>query len=119
VPELLAQAGFFVSSTTTEGISLTLLEAMAVGLPIVTTNVGGNPEIVRDGETGHLVKSGSPVQLANAMRRMLDEPDIWPVMGELGRRRVENDFDVRHVVSQYESLYQDLYESTQHASRLR
>lgn len=84
---------------------------MAVGLPIVTTDVGGNPEIVRDGETGRLVKSGSPEQLANAMREMLDEPDIWRVMGELGRRRVETNFDVRHVVRQYEDLYRELLDA--------
>jgi glycosyltransferase involved in cell wall biosynthesis len=108
VPDLLGQAGFFVSATTTEGISLTILEAMAVGLPIVTTDVGGNPEIVKEGETGRLVRCGSPEQLANAMREMLDEPDIWPVMGELGRRRVEDNFEIRNVVQQYEDLYQEL-----------
>src|SRR6185369_6443075 len=70
IPELLANAGFFVSSSLTEGISLTLLEAMAVGLPVLATNVGGNPEIVDAGMTGRLVEPGNPQALADAIVAM-------------------------------------------------
>ncbi|MBI1312880.1 glycosyltransferase [bacterium] len=108
IPELLAQAGFFVSSSTTEGISLTILEAMAVGLPVVTTNVGGNPEIVVEGGTGRLVDPRSPEKLALAMRDMLADRDAWPVIGHLARQRVEQHFNVRTMVRQYEDLYIDL-----------
>ena len=108
VPQRLARAGFFVSATRTEGISLTLLEAMATGLPVVTTRVGGNPEVVQDGRTGRLVKAGCPERLANAMREMLLDRDAWPVMGELARQRVEQHFNVRNMVRQYESLYEEL-----------
>lgn len=108
VPQRLAKAGFFVSATRTEGISLTLLEAMATGLPVVTTRVGGNPEIVQEGRTGRLVKEGCPERLANAMREMLLDRDGWPVMGELARQRVEQHFNVRSMVRQYESLYDEL-----------
>ncbi len=108
IPELLRKAGFFVSSSTTEGISLTILEAMAVGLPVVTTSVGGNPEIVVEGGTGRLVSPRSPDELALAMRQMLADRDAWPVMGQLGRQRVEKHFNVRSMVRQYEDLYLDL-----------
>ncbi len=108
IPDLLRQAGFFVSSSTTEGISLTILEAMAVGLPVVTTNVGGNPEIVVEGGTGRLVSPRSPDELALAMRQMLADRDAWPVMGQLGRQRIEKHFNVRSMVRQYEDLYLDL-----------
>ncbi|MFP6765069.1 MAG: GT4 family glycosyltransferase PelF [Planctomycetaceae bacterium] len=108
VPRQLTQAGFFVSATLTEGISLTVLEAMATGLPIVTTDVGGNPEIVQQGRNGRLVRAGHPELLANAMREMLLDRDGWPVMGELGRQRVEQHFNVRNMVRQYESLYEEL-----------
>src|SRR5690606_28303944 len=67
IPLLLATAGLFVSSSKSEGISLTLLEAMAIGLPIVTTRVGGNPEIVMDGITGKLVPALNPDALASAI----------------------------------------------------
>lgn len=109
VPQLLAQAGFFVSSSTSEGISLTLLEAMAIGLPIVATRVGGNPEIVLDGQTGRLVPSESPSQLAAAMCELLADPRLWSSYGTLGRKRVEEQFNIKHMVTQYEQLYRELF----------
>ena len=108
VSQLLPQAGFFVSSSRTEGISLTLLEAMAVGLPVVTTRVGGNPEIVIEGKTGRLVSANSPEGLALAMRDLLKDQEGWPVYGELARQRVEQHFNVRNMVRQYEDLYREL-----------
>jgi len=107
VSQLLPQAGFFVSSSRTEGISLTLLEAMAVGLPVVTTRVGGNPEIVVEGKTGRLVAANSPEGLALAMRDLLKDQEGWPVYGELARQRVEQHFNVRNMVRQYEDLYRE------------
>ena len=108
VSRLLPQAGFFVSSSRTEGISLTLLESMAVGLPVVTTRVGGNPEIVVEGKTGRLVSANSPEGLALAMRDLLKDQEGWPVYGELARQRVEQHFNVRNMVRQYEDLYREL-----------
>ncbi|MHC4879762.1 MAG: glycosyltransferase [Planctomycetota bacterium] len=108
IADLLPQAGFFVSSSITEGISLTILEAMAAGLPVATTNVGGNPEIVVEGGTGRLVNPRSPEELALAMRDLLNDRDAWPVMGQLGRQRIEQHFNVRSMVRQYEDLYIDL-----------
>lgn len=108
IPALLGEAAFFVSSSKSEGISLTLLEAMAVGLPIVATDVGGNPEVVVDGKTGKLVPPCDPEQLAAAMKAMLADSASWPVMGELARQRVEQHFNVKHMLQQYESLYGEL-----------
>jgi glycosyltransferase involved in cell wall biosynthesis len=105
VPELLKTAGFFVSSSLTEGVSLTLLEAMAVGLPILATNVGGNPEVVEPGVTGELVPAGDPQPIAEGMLRMLSQRSLWPVMAEAARRRVETHFDIRQMVAGYEALY--------------
>lgn len=108
VPELLAQAGFFVTASLTEGISLTLLEAMAVGLPVVATSVGGNPEIVDAPRTGRLVPAANPEQLARAMVAMCCEKSNWLAMGRAGRQRVEEHFEVRRMVSDYETLYRGL-----------
>lgn len=106
VPQLLAQAGFFVSATLMEGVSLTLLEAMAVGLPSVTTAVGGNPEVVVEWETGFLVPAAEPVRLAAAITRMCSERARWPEMGRRARERVVQHFDVRRMVQEYERLYE-------------
>ncbi|WP_437185831.1 glycosyltransferase [Planctomicrobium sp. SH668] len=107
IPDLLRTAGFYVSSSKTEGISLTLLEAMAVGLPIVTTRVGGNPEIVVPGVTGKLVDSQNPDQLANAMIEMLDEQPLWPAMADAARVRVAENFNIRTMIRNYEALYSE------------
>lgn len=108
VPELLAEAGFFVSSSLTEGISLTLLEAMAVGLPVLATSVGGNPEIVVPGETGQLVPAGDPAALAAGIVQLCREPERWDEYGAAGRMRVEKHFDIRRMVRDYENLYLEL-----------
>ncbi len=108
VPDLLAKSGFFVSSSRSEGLSLTLLEAMAVGLPVVTTSVGGNPEIVVDGHTGRLVPDHNPGALADAMVEMCHEREAWTAMGLLGRKRVEQHFEIRQMVAGYEALYDEL-----------
>lgn len=109
VPDQLALAGFYVASSLTEGISLTLLEAHAVGLPIVATSVGGNPEIVVENETGRLVPPRQPETLASAIIDMCRRPDRWRAMGQRGRQRVEDSFDVRKTVTGYESIYADLW----------
>jgi len=108
VPELLADAGFFVSSSLTEGISLTLLEAAAVGLPIVATNVGGNPEIIVDGQTGTLVPAADAQKLASAIVELCRQPDRWTGMGQAGRDRVLQQFDIRRMIHDYEDLYAEL-----------
>jgi glycosyltransferase involved in cell wall biosynthesis len=105
VPALLARAGLFVLPSLTEGISLTLLEAMARGLPVVATRVGGNPEVVVDAETGLLVTPKAPAELAGAMLRLRSSPAEARRMGAAGRRRVEEHFDVRRMVADYESVY--------------
>jgi glycosyltransferase involved in cell wall biosynthesis len=105
VPALLARAGLFVLSSRTEGVSLTLLEAMACGLAVVATRVGGNPEVVADGETGLLVAPGDPAALALALLRLRRDDGERRRMEQAGRRRVERCFDVRRMTAAYETLY--------------
>jgi glycosyltransferase involved in cell wall biosynthesis len=107
VPALLSRARLFVLSSITEGISLTLLEAMARGLPIVATCVGGNPEVVSDGETGLLVPPRDPAALADALAHCWTRPESCARMGVAGRLRVEQRFDIRRMVAAYERLYTD------------
>ncbi len=117
VPDLLAQAGFFVTSSSTEGISLTLLEAMAVGLPVVATAAGGNSEIVVAGETGLITPVGDIESLAAALVEMYRQRDEWPQMGRAGCDRVHEHFDVQRMVTDYEDLYLSLWNGKQHRNR--
>ena len=105
VPALLAGAGLFVLPSRTEGVSLTLLEAMASGLAVVATRVGGNPEVVADGETGLLVPAGDAEALAAAILRLRRDDRARRRMGEAGRHRVEGRFDVRCMTATYEDMY--------------
>jgi glycosyltransferase involved in cell wall biosynthesis len=98
----------FVLPSRSEGLSNTILEAMAAGLPVVATHVGGADEMVVDGATGLLVPPASPQALAAALRRLLLDPALRTTMGHAGRARVEKDFDLAETVRQYEGLYTDL-----------
>jgi sugar transferase (PEP-CTERM/EpsH1 system associated) len=108
IPERLQQASLFVLSSLGEGLSLTLLEAMACGLPVVATRVGGNPEVVVHGTTGLLVPPESPSALAEAMLSLWRDPGTARRMGQAGRRRIEAEFDLKRVVARYEALYLSL-----------
>jgi glycosyltransferase involved in cell wall biosynthesis len=105
VPTLLARASLLVLSSVSEGVSLTLLEGMARGLPSVATRVGGNPEVVADGGTGLLVPPRDPARLADAMLCLWRDPELGRRMGQAGRHRVEAHFDVRRMVACYEAKY--------------
>ena len=105
IPALLERAGLLVLSSRLEGISLTLLEAMARGLPVVATRVGGNVEVVADGETGLLVPAASPPELAAAMLLLWRDPEWSRCLGMAGRARAEEQFDIRKTVATYEAFY--------------
>jgi sugar transferase (PEP-CTERM/EpsH1 system associated) len=105
IADRMASAEFFVLPSQTEGISLTLLEAMACGLATVATSVGGNPEVVVDGVTGLLVPPRSPEALAKAMLTLLRDPAAADRMGAAGRARVAERFDLKGTVAKYEELY--------------
>jgi glycosyltransferase involved in cell wall biosynthesis len=106
VAELLGQASMFVLPSQTEGISLTILEAMARGLPVLATNVGGNPEVVLNGQTGLLAPPHDPAALADGMLQLWGDAELGNRMGRAGRSRVEAHFDIRRMVADYETLYQ-------------
>ncbi len=108
VGPLLAEADLFLLTSTSEGLALTLLEAMASGLPVVATDVGGNREVVVHGETGLLVPPRSPTAVAQAVAQLLQDPARAVAMGRAGRRRVEESFDIRTMVARYERLYDEL-----------
>lgn len=87
-------AQLFCLPTFAEGLGVVLLEAMACGLPVVSTQVMGVPEVVDDGETGLLVGAGRADLLADALARLATQPELRERMGRAGRRRVVEQFDV-------------------------
>jgi len=94
VPRLLADADVFVLPSRSEGHPVSVLEAMAAGVPVVASRVGGVAEQVADGETGLLVAPGDPAELAAALRRLAADPSLRRRLGAAGRARAERAFDL-------------------------
>ncbi len=104
----LQAADIFVLPSIQEGLSLSALEAMALGRPVVACRVGGTPEVVVDGQTGLLVSPGRPEELAGALERLLADPEQARAMGAAGRRRVREAFDFEQMVTKIEEVYRSL-----------
>jgi glycosyltransferase involved in cell wall biosynthesis len=109
VSEILRALDVYVLCSESEGMSNTILEAMASGRPVVATAVGGNPELVLDGETGLLVRPNHPHQLATAIMKLLREPACRRRLGQGGRRRVEEQFSLEGMVHNYAKVYLELF----------
>lgn len=105
MPEVFAAFDVFVLSSHDEGMSNAILEAMAMELPVVATDVGGTGEVVRQGESGLLVPPKDPLPLATAIGEVLGDAARSRVMGRLGRQIVVDGFSARSMVRQMETLY--------------
>ncbi len=108
ITSVLAALDVVVSPSRTESLSNTILEAMAAGRPVVATRVGGNPELVRDRETGLLVAPEDEGALANALETMLASPDLAREWGENARRVTLANFTLDYARERFEQLYIDL-----------
>jgi glycosyltransferase involved in cell wall biosynthesis len=105
VAGLLAESDMFVLSSRSEGLPMSVLEAMAAAVPVVATAVGGIPELVRDSETGVLAPPGDAAALAAALERLARDAELRDRMGEAGRRRVERDFSLAAFRREHLALY--------------
>lgn len=106
-----AATDVFVMTSLSEGLSIALLESMSHGLPVVVTAVGGNPEVVVEGETGFLVPPRQPAAFADRVIRLLRDRELRARMGEAGRRRVEEKFLIRQAARRYLEVYEDVLSS--------
>lgn len=113
VPEILRQIDISVLPSLSEGLSNSLLESMAAGVPSIATRVGGTPEAMEDGVSGLLVPPRNSATLAGAMALLLERPDLARRLGEAGRRRVTQMFSIEKMVQQTESLYCKLLSAKQ------
>lgn len=108
IARLLAAADVFLLSSLSEGISVTLLEAMGAGLPIVATNVGGNGEVVADGQTGLLSPRGDAQTLGRNLARLITEADLRSRLGGKGRKRLLDIFTQDRMHARYAAIYHDM-----------
>lgn len=106
VPDVMRGLDCFVLPSRVEGISNTILEAMASGLPVLATDVGGNRDLVSCGFTGEIVPADDPAALARVLANWADEPDRAAAMGRAGRAAVEQHFSLPVMVAAYERVYE-------------
>ena len=112
VAELLSVSEICVLSSKAEGFSNSILEYMAAGRPVVATNVGGAAELIREGETGYLVPAGDDEMMAARLIDLLRDPNRSRMMGDAGKRIVEEQFSCEAQLSRTEDLYERLLRQT-------
>ena len=101
----LAASDVYMMSSVFEGLPVALLEAMAMGRPVVATAVGGIPEVIESGRNGMLAPAGQPQVLARAVGQLLSSPELRREMGASARRSVDERFSIRRMVAQLEAMY--------------
>ena len=108
IPELMRSLDCFVLPSLAEGISNTILEAMASGLPVIATRVGGNADLVTAGTTGTIVPSADPEAMAQEIVKLANQPDTARNMGRAGRSAIEQKFSMEAMVAAYQGAYDKL-----------
>jgi sugar transferase (PEP-CTERM/EpsH1 system associated) len=108
VPRIMRGLDLFVLPSLSEGISNTVLEAMASGLPVLATSVGGNPELIEAGVTGKLVPRNDAESMARAIRVYAESPELCRRHGSEARRAVERTFGLEAMVNAYMAVYDQL-----------
>ena len=98
-------ADLYVCSSLSEGLSLSILEAMAVGKPILATDVGGNPELISEGESGLLVHPGKPEELADRLLTLAKDRALAEKYGSNARVKAYEQFSLETMLNSYEELY--------------
>ncbi|MCZ2845524.1 MAG: glycosyltransferase [Candidatus Bathyarchaeota archaeon] len=108
VRQILSKLSVFVLASHTEGLPVSILEAMALGLPVVASKVGGIPELVEDGFTGILVELNHPEEFASAIIQLLSNPEKARRMGEQGKLRIQKEYTLEQMTKKLEDCYYDL-----------
>ncbi len=110
VPKLLASIDVGILSSHEEGFSNAILEYMSAGLPCIVTDVGGNPEAVIDEETGFVVPPKNPRAMADAILKLVRNPELIEKFGDKGYKRVLEHFSLERCVKSYNALFEALYQ---------
>jgi glycosyltransferase involved in cell wall biosynthesis len=107
VHAVMASLDVSVMPSSSESLSNVIIESMAAALPVVAADVGGNPELVRNGETGFLFPAGNEQKFAQALETLVSQPELRKEFGKRARERAKAEF----TISQVRDCYQDLYQS--------
>jgi len=119
VPDLLAAADVSVLPSLSEGLPNAVIEAMAAGLPVVGTKVGGIPELIDHGRTGLLIPPADVGALSESLTAVLDNPHLSKRLGEAARTRIQTEFSFERMVRETEALYRDVLAEEKNHRRLR
>ncbi len=114
IPPILNASDIFVLASLWEGNPMSVQEAMASGLPVIGTRVGGVPELVEDGISGLIVPPNDEHALVRALQTLINQPDLRKQMGERALQRARTHFDIRNTVRAYETLYEQIREGRFH-----
>lgn len=106
IPAILSRAKVLISSSRAEGLSNSVIEGMAARLPVVATSVGGNPELILDGERGVLVPPRAPERIAEALKRLLTDDALCQRLGAEARRYVEANLVIGQMAKNFDRLYE-------------
>jgi glycosyltransferase involved in cell wall biosynthesis len=105
IPKLLTRAHIFVRPSCSEGLGSSFLEAMAAGLPVIGTPVGGIPDFLKDGETGLFCEPGNPKSIAAAIKRLLDDASLRERLAINGQKLVREKYDWSLIAQQMNRLF--------------
>lgn len=112
IPEIMRGLDCFVLPSLAEGISNTILEAMACGLPVIATAVGGNADLVIAGKSGEIIPAADPEAMAKEIVRLANAPTLAKAMGHTGRQVIEQKFSMKAMVAAYQGTYDKLLRRT-------
>ncbi|MCG2690836.1 glycosyltransferase, partial [Candidatus Parcubacteria bacterium] len=103
--ELLPAFDIYACPSVKEGLSYTIMEAMQAGLPIIATNAGGNPELIKDGKTGLLTEIKNPQILAEKIMRLINNSDLSQSLGANAKEKAKNEFGLERMVEKTREVY--------------
>lgn len=116
--ESLKEMDIFVLPSRTEGCPIVVLEAMAIGLPVIATNVGGNPELVIDGETGLLIPVEQPEIMAMSIIKLIENSNLTQKLGQNGKKRAFTEFHPSYFTERLQKLYDHLVSKNDRSFKL-
>lgn len=108
IANILNALDLFALTSSSEGIPMTILEAMAASLPVIATNVGGIPQVVIDEKTGFLVEDKDKNDLVEAIQKLILQPHLRQQFGEAGHLFLQSNYSIKQVVNKYENVYLNL-----------